>query len=98
MFSKEELLEKDIPNWRILPKTLRWTIKKSDDKEAIIYAILDRQAVNAGISHPMGTTKRKRTRITKKDSDKVYTVHGKEGENFDLQKNKVQNNTSPSLF
>ena len=98
MFSKEELLEKDIPELENIAKDLEVDYKKSDDKEAIIYAILDRQAVNAGISHPMGTTKRKRTRITKKDSDKVYTVHGKEGENFDLQKNKVQNNTSPSLF
>ena len=98
MFSKEELLEKDIPELENIAKDLEVDYKKSDDKEAIIYAILDRQAVNAGISHPMGTTKRKRTRITKKDSDKVYTVHGKEGENFDLQKNKVQNNTLPSLF
>ena len=77
MFSKEELLEKDIPELENIAKDLEVDYKKSDDKEAIIYAILDRQAVNAGISHPMGTTKRKRTRITKKDSDKVYTVHGK---------------------
>ena len=67
MFSKEELLEKDIPELENIAKNLEVDYKKSDDKEAIIYAILDRQAVNAGISHPMGTTKRKRTRITKKE-------------------------------
>lgn len=98
MFSKEELLEKDIPELANIAKDLGADYKKSDDKEAIIYAILDRQAVNAGISHPLGATKRKRTRITKKETDKVYTVHGKEGENFDLQKNKVQNTALPSLF
>jgi len=84
MFSKEELLEKDIPELANIAKDLGADYKKSDDKEAIIYAILDRQAVNAGISHPLGATKRKRTRITKKETDKVYTVHGKEGENFNV--------------
>ena len=98
MFSKEELLEKDIPELESIAKDLEAEYKKTDDKESIIYAILDRQAMNAGASHPLGTTKRKRTRIVKKDPDKVYTVHGKEGENFDLQKNKPQGVPQQSLF
>ena len=98
MFSKEELLEKDIPELESIAKDLEAEYKKTDDKESIIYAILDRQAMNAGASHPLGTTKRKRTRIAKKDLDKVYTVHGKEGENFDLQKNKPQGVPQQSLF
>ena len=98
MFSKEELLEKDIPELESIAKDLEAESKKTDDKESIIYAILDRQAMNAGASHPLGTTKRKRTRIAKKDPDKVYTVHGKEGENFDLQKNKPQGVPQQSLF
>ena len=98
MFSKEELLEKDIPELESIAKDLEAEYKKNDDKESIIYAILDRQAMNAGASHPLGTTKRKRTRIAKKDPDKVYTVHGKEGENFDLQKNKPQGVPQQSLF
>ena len=98
MFSKEELLEKDIPELESIAKDLEAEYKKTDDKESIIYAILDRQAMNAGASHPLGTTKRKRTRIAKKDPDKVYTVHGKEGENFDLQKNKPQGVPQQSLF
>ena len=33
--------------------------------------------------------KRKRTRIATKKEDRVYSVHGNEGENFDVQKNQV---------
>ena len=56
--------------------------------EQLVYAILDRQAEIEGNKNPLGT-KRRRTRITKKDTDRVYTVNGKEGENFDVKKNKA---------
>ena len=56
--------------------------------EELVYAILDRQAEIEGNKNPLGT-KRRRTRITKKDTDRVYTVNGKEGENFDVKKNKA---------
>ena len=49
-------------------------------KEDIIYAILDKQAEGDTL---LGT-KRRRTRIVKKDTDRVYTVNGKDGENFDI--------------
>ena len=42
---------------------------------------------------PLGT-KRKRTRITKKETDKVYSVKGATGENFDLKKSKTTPATS----
>ena len=77
MFSKEELLETDIPELESIAKYLEAEYKKTDDKESIIYAILDRQAMNAGASHPLGTTKRKRTRIKKKETNKTYNVDGK---------------------
>ena len=54
-----------------------------DTQENIAYAILDAQAENPA------PVKRKRTRITKKDTDHVYSVNGKDGENFDIKKNKV---------
>ena len=53
-----------------------------------LYAILDRQAEEVGTAHPL-ESKRKRTRIARKDTDRVYSVHGEEGENFDMQKNKT---------
>ena len=40
--------------------------------------------------------KRKRVRIAKKDTDRVYTVNGREGENFDVKKNKIKNEAPPS--
>ncbi|MGN1263834.1 MAG: transcription termination factor Rho, partial [Prevotella sp.] len=44
--------------------------------------------------------KRKRTRIVKKDTSKVYTVNGKEGENFDLKNrtSKPMEQKQASLF
>ncbi|MBQ2107402.1 MAG: transcription termination factor Rho, partial [Bacteroidales bacterium] len=56
--------------------------------EDIVYDIIEAQAIDYASKNPMGT-KRKRTRITKKDTDRVYSVNGKDGENFDLKKNKT---------
>lgn len=78
MLSKEELLNKDISELENIANELGAEYKKSDDKESIIYAILDRQALDAGATHPLGTTKRKRTRIARKETDRVYSVRGKE--------------------
>ena len=51
-----------------------------DPKENVVYAILDKAAEDSAA----GTAKRKRTRIMKKDTDKVYTVKGNDGENYDV--------------
>ena len=66
-------------------------------QEELIYAILDQQAIVEGSKNPLGG-KRKRTRILKKDTDRVYSVHGKDGENYDMKKNKVQQPTEKTLF
>lgn len=63
-------------------------VNNSKTQEDIIYAILDKQAEVEGNKNPL-STKRRRTRILKKDTDRVYSVNGKEGENFDLKKNKA---------
>ena len=63
-------------------------MKSLTDKEEITYAILDKQAIVE--SNKDGQTpKRRRTRIVKKETDHVYSVSGREGENFDVKKNKV---------
>lgn len=98
MYSKEELLNKDISELENIANEIEAEYKKSDDKESIIYAILDRQAIDAGATHPLSTAKRKRTRIARKETDKVYTVKGKEGENFDVQKNKSVGTPQLGLF
>ena len=68
--------------------------RSADNQETLIYSILDKQAEVEGNKNP-ATTKRKRTRITKKDTDHVYTVSGKDGENLDLKKNKPSQEPLP---
>lgn len=55
------------------------------DQEQLIYAILDRQAVNESSLNSNAASKHKRVRITKKDTDRVYSVNGRDGENFDTK-------------
>ena len=55
------------------------------EKETIVYSILDKQA-ETDSQNAAAPEKRKRTRITKKETDKVYTVNGKDGENLDTKK------------
>ena len=88
MYSKDELLSKSISELGDIAKELGVDINSNKDQEAIVYAILDQQAITEGNKNPLGT-KRRRTRIVKKDTDRVYSVKGKEGENFDLKKNKT---------
>ena len=96
MLSKEELLTKDISELENIAQSLGVTNEFDDDKEGLIYAILDRQA-DRGAAEQAAPLKRKRVRIAKKDTDLVYTVNGREGENFDVKKNKIKNE-APSLF
>ena len=88
MYSKDDLLSKDMPELLGIADNLGADYKSSDDKDTIIYAILDKQGEIEGKNSTAAPSKRKRTRIVKKDTDHVYSVSGKEGENFDLKKNK----------
>ncbi|MGM9700924.1 MAG: transcription termination factor Rho [Prevotella sp.] len=97
MYSKEELLSKTISELEEIAQKIGADYNSGDNEEAIAYAILDKQAEDEGNKNPLGT-KRRRTRIVKKEQDKVYTVNGKEGENFDLKKNKPMGKEEPQLF
>ena len=96
MYSKDELLPKSISDLKVIAEGLGATIHANDSQEDIIYAILDKQAIEEGNKNPL-TTKRKRTRIAKKESDHVYSVKGKAGENLDTKK-KATNLEQKSLF
>lgn len=89
-------MTKDISELENIAQSLGVTNEFDDDKEGLIYAILDRQA-DRGAAEQAAPLKRKRVRIAKKDTDRVYTVNGREGENFDVKKNKIKNE-APSLF
>ena len=85
MYSKDQLLEKNAYELENIAKEIEAEYSAKASQEEIIYAILDKQAIIEGNKNPLGG-KRKRTRIAKKDTDRVYSVNGKEGENFDLKK------------
>lgn len=97
MYSKDELLSKDIYELEDIAKNIGVQFNTTDNQEDIVYTILDKQAEVEGNKNPLGT-KRKRVRIAKKDTDKVYTVKGTDGENFDYKKSKQAASEPASLF
>ena len=76
MYTKEELESMDIPQLMGIASELGLKVKQDDDLETVVYAILDKAAEESA------SPKRKRTRIPK-DTSRVYSVNGEEGENFD---------------
>ncbi len=54
-------------------------------QEDLVYAILDKQAIAESSKIVAAGSKPRRTRITKNEHDKVYSVHGADGENFDTR-------------
>ena len=98
MYSKDELSAKNISELQAIANEMGADVQNDANEEACIYAILDKQAEIEGNKNPLGV-KRRRTRIVKKDTDHVYTVSGKDGENFDMKKNKqtmTDNSISPA--
>lgn len=87
MYTKDELTQMDQQQLTELAESMNIKVKKSDDKETVVYAILDKAAETSAAEVP--APKRKRTRIAKTETDKVYTVNGSEGNNLDLKKGKI---------
>ena len=97
MYNIDELLSKNISELEDIAKELGVSIDKKSSQQDIVYTILDEQAKIGAAKSPQGT-KRKRVRISKKDTDRVYSVNGKEGENFDLKKSKSAAPEAAPLF
>ena len=95
MYTKEELESMAVPELMGIAEELGVKVKQNDSLETVVYAILDKaaEASASGAESP----KRKRTRILKKDTNRVYSVNGKDGENYDV-KNKRKPAEQPSLF
>lgn len=87
MYTKEELESMDTIQLMGIAEQLGVKVSPDDKLETVVYAILDRAAEETAMNST-AAPKRKRTRIVKKDTNKVYTVNGKDGENFDLKNNK----------
>jgi len=95
MYTKEQLEQMEPAQLLEIAAELGVKVTQDDELEKVVYAILDQAAIDSASS---SSTKRKRTRITKKDTDKVYTVNGSDGENFDTKNQKAKPVEAPSLF
>jgi len=85
----------EIPELMGIADQLGVTVTPNSELSDVIYAIIDKAAESAASGEPV---KRKRTRITKKDTNKVYTVKGQDGENLDSKSNRKKVKEAPSLF
>ena len=85
MYSKDELSAKSVVQLKDLAKEIGVKIKSGDNKETIINTIFNAQTEDSTLA----ATKRKRTRIVSSKEDRVYSVNGIDGENFDVQKHQV---------
>ena len=98
MYTKEQLQQMEIPQLMAIAQELGVKVSQDDDLDSVVYAILDRAAEESAATEST-SSKRKRNRISKKDTDKVYTVSGKDGENYDVKNQKaVPAPEQPSLF
>ena len=97
MYTKEELEAMEIPQLMGIANELGVQVSQDSALEDVIYAIIDKAAENSAAGED--APKRKRTRIAKKDTSKVYTVKGSDGENLDSKSNRTTKKTEPaSLF
>lgn len=87
----------DIPQLVGIADQLGIKVNPDDQMSDVVYAILDKAAENSA-SAEEEAPKRKRTRIAKKDTSKVYTVKGNDGENLDNKSNRSKKVETPSLF
>ena len=95
MYKKEELERLSIPELMEIASELGVKVSQNDELESVIYAILDKAAENSAAGLP--AAKRKRTRIAKKVTNKIYTVNGSDGENLDTQNQKKKTEKKPTL-
>ena len=84
MYTKEELESMEVPQLMGIAAELGVKVSQDDSLENVVYAILDKAA------EVEASPKKKRTRIMKKDTSRVYSVKGNEGENFDVLNSRPQ--------
>ena len=86
----------EIPQLMGIASELGVQVSQDSALEDVIYAIIDKAAENSAVADD--APKRKRTRIAKKDTSKVYTVKGTDGENLDSKSNRTKKAEPASLF
>ena len=87
----------EIPQLMGIADELGVKVTPKDELLDVVYAILDKAAEDSA-ANASGTAKRKRTRISKKDNSRVYSVTGKDGENFDVKAGRQPKTEQKPLF
>lgn len=83
LFTKDQLLSKDIEELRSVAMALGTPHKNSNIKEEIVYDILDAQAEIKSSEIQNSNLNNRRVRIIKKDADHIYSASKGESERFE---------------
>ena len=83
-YNKEQLLEKEEAEILSIAESLGIKAKNIKNKEDLVYQILDEQAVQSAAQK--AAVPKKRTRIVKKETDRVYSASQKSSDNPDNSK------------
>ena len=88
MHKKSDLEVMSLDEVRDIAKGLGLKVSSSDTQIDIIYRIIDEESVQiaSGAASETKAAPRKRVRISKKETDRVYSASQGSGENFDVKK------------
>lgn len=94
-YSMEQLTAMDDEQLKSIAEELNSENKNSEDRQKVIYGIIDAQAIQQ--SEQRAETPRRRQRITKHDGEVVYTAN-KSGKATKLEEKTPKKSEQPSLF
>ena len=88
MHKKSELESMPIEELQKISKELGIEVHSSDNQMDLIYRIIDEESIQSAAQKTAKEkpSPRKRLRVTKKETDRVYSASQNNGENFDLKK------------
>lgn len=94
LLTKEQLMSLSMEQLQAIAEGLNVETKHIQDQESLVYEILDAQAIQNASQQPA----KKRTRIVKKDVDRVYSANQEKSESFEkktpAKKTKAKTETS----
>ena len=88
MHKKSELEAMSQEELKDIAQKLGVASPNESDKMELIYQIIDEESIQSASSQkaPATKTPRKRIKVSKKETDRVYSASQGNGENFDLKK------------
>lgn len=97
LFTKDQLLNKDIQELREVAESLGAKNSNSDAKEDLVYTILDAQAEMKGSEAQNLATPSRRTRIVKKEVNHIYSASKGQSERYEKVADDSQTAASEQL-